>query len=218
MALDPFVGELVAGAILIAASVGAHLYVAYVIAPPKAVERLKTWVRSDDGASAIGGAAKAHVLPHVRAEVEAATARLNTSELRAQLSSEIQGIELGPGLERFLRSEPGVGWAREMAELVTAQISSKLGSEDAAAQRSSMSAAEKLLMGSVDFGNPIANGVWAMAPADAKRRIVRMVYRTFRSAMSNGIGGAGGILEGEFRDEPAALPAGDDGGWGDTFK
>lgn len=207
--MDPFYSELIAGAILIVASVGAHLYVAYVMAPPRAIERLKSWVRSDDGQKAIGDAARTQVIPAIGAAFE-------SDGIRSQIAEGIAQINVGASLEAFLRSDPGVAWAREVGALVTSQIAAKLGSEDAAQQRASMSAAEKILMGSIDLGNPIANGIWSMAPADTRRRIVRTVYRAFRGAMAQGLD-LPALTGGEGASEPAAAAV-DDGGWGDTFK
>lgn len=95
-------------------------------------------------------------------------------------------LDVGPSLEGWLRSEAGVTWARELAaasagEVVTG-LKQQLSSAAGIAAREGQSAAQKLLAGSISFGNPMLDGLWAMVPPAQKQMVVGRLYKAFRGS------------------------------------
>lgn len=98
----------------------------------------------------------------------------------------IDSLPIEAQLHAFLRSEDGKQWAVELADVVTTQVTdSMVAKTTSAAGAVARTAQQKIfnaIDGSLDFGNPIVNGLWTSIPRENKVRFYNVIARTLRRA------------------------------------
>jgi hypothetical protein len=135
--------------------------------------------------------------------------------LVAKIPPPVSTEDLSSAFESFLRSDAGQQWATELGELaadrVTAGIVAKTTSAAGAAARTAQSSIERMIMGSIDFGNPVLNGVWAAAPYQTKAGFVNRLARIIRKmglvVLDDGGGEVGQLSELTGTEEAPSVDA-----------
>jgi len=127
-------------------------------------------------------------------------------------SSPVSSEAMTAAFETFLRSEAGVEWGRELAELSSRRILDGVRdlttSRAGANARTSQSQMVRMLTDSIRFDNQVLQGLWVMAPTEEKHRFLMRVASAIRR---NGFAlvpvdgplalEAGGSSEGEIAPE-----------------
>jgi hypothetical protein len=102
--------------------------------------------------------------------------------------------DIGPAINEWLKSPEGSAAAgqfiKEASDAAGQLILEKLQGIAGGAARSADSKATALISGSIDFGNPVANGMWAMLPEANKRSVVSKVASILRKSSAEEVGAA----------------------------
>ena len=125
---------------------------------------------------------------------------------------DVPTVDVGAGLETFLRSEPGVQWARELASLAASDFEAafiKRGTDQKGINaRRQQSQTASILLNGIDFGDSRMNALWAFLPDEQKRAAVQRIARAIHRAgfllvpINEVPGAAQEALEGPSSDEP----------------
>ncbi len=140
-------------AILLAVSVAAHMLVAYVYAPRRAVKRVEEWFSSPVGQQVVGQAVKTIVVPELQA-----------------------AIPEPPEMPELPKVDP-----QAIADQVFSHLELRLYGKAANAARSAQTSLEKIISG-VRTGNATVDGVLSMIPLDVKGPYIKAIARALRNS------------------------------------
>ncbi len=105
---------------------------------------------------------------------------------KAELLAELPPVDVSGALEGFLRSESGIQWATELADLAAAKFEArfiKKGTDQKGINhRHQQSEVGHLLLDNMDFGDSRMNAIWAILPGDAKKEAVTRIARVISRA------------------------------------
>jgi hypothetical protein len=103
-------------------------------------------------------------------------------------------LDVGPAINEWLKSPEGSAAAgqfiKEASDAAGTLILEKLQGIAGGAARSADAKATALISGSIDFGNPVANGMWAMLPEANKRAVISKVASILRRSSAEEVGAA----------------------------
>jgi hypothetical protein len=134
--------------------------------------------------------------------------QLGGAELKTQLDQLEAKLEsfthpdVGAQFSTFLQSEDGRAWTGALAEEAATQIANtmtaRITSTAGVAARGAQQELVKLIDGAVTFGNPIMDGLWAMAPRSSKLQLYNRLARVLRKS-GLVLGASGPIVDAEGR-------------------
>lgn len=157
--MDPFT-EL---AVIVGISVAAHVTIAWSAIAYHARRAERKWMRL----------VNEEMIPHAAREASETILPMIEARIPGLVSAAIQMPDFS------------VIGADAAARVVSA-LESKFTGEAGAAARAGQSAAEKMLAGSISFGNPMLDGLWAFVPPDMKKKMIGTLYKTVRMGGANG--------------------------------
>ncbi|MHB8564880.1 MAG: hypothetical protein ACYDDA_13290 [Acidiferrobacteraceae bacterium] len=150
-----------------AISLGGHFWIAYRYGPDRGKEGAIEFVNSAEGGSAVG------------ALITGFFASSDGAAMRAALVEEVLAASPPvPTIEEIRSNIPQVPTAADIASAVRSAFSGVAG----AVEKQSV---KDLAAIPLSTGNPMLDGAWALAPADLKRKAIRML-RSAAGAQLNG--------------------------------
>ncbi len=182
--------------VLLALSVGAHMGVAYGLAPRAAVKRVELWFDSPIGQATIGKAVDGILVPRlsetmkeiptmdaIEEVVAAGIASIPSpkipevptkDELREMIEEATPGPEEISDLVKASVPDSGV-----IAKAISDQMQLAFMSKAGNAARGAQSSLEKIILG-MSTGNPLVDGALAMIPLDVKKEWAKRISSAIR--------------------------------------
>lgn len=143
----------------------------------------------------------AHMLVAYVFAPKAAVRRLKAFFREDVEAAELIAMRFGPALTAWMASPEGKAeadkWVTAAAEFVRQKLQSWLEGAAGGAQRTADAKATALI-GAIDFGNPVLNGMWSMIDPTTKKRALGKIAGLVRR-------GAAAEVGGEEAAEPANL-------------
>jgi hypothetical protein len=162
------------------------------------------WAKTDVKIAAIKadviGELKVELPPLIRAEL----AELEFPEIPP--FPEIPNVDIGAGLETFLRSEPGRAWALELADVAANKIEARYTGAMGGNKRTDQRRIA-LSLSTIDWGHPAINVLWA----EVVRREPERLNKIAKQIMNSGVIESAVLANGEL-PEGVSNPA-DGGKW-----
>jgi len=161
---------------------------------PPAIDKIEASTRAELGKLKFPELPK---IPDYSAELAELRAKLDGFIESSQLDEQLQQIHdqvaamtgggnLADEFDEYVRSDRGKAWSRAIAEAAGQQISNtmtaRITSEAGKTARRTQMDIVALLDRTLDFENPIMNGLWKMAPRDQKLRVLNGLARVIRKS------------------------------------